>query len=310
MQYHRRVASVPQVIGLGHVTCDVICPLNGWPEVDTKTIIPGIRLAGGGPTANAMAALAKLDVPCGLAGKLGDDVLGRYTLDTHAREGIDTSRIVVSADTISPVSIILSDLAAGTRTILLTKGEQTTLQPEELDWDWLRQARVIHLDGHQIPASLALAREARAWPAVSVVLDAGSMREGMLELCGLCDVVIASQRFIRQLTAAEVSQQRLAALHATGAPQVGITLGAGGSVFSDGKQHYFQPAFEVPVQDTTGAGDAYHGGFIYGMLSGLAPQECMRVASAVATLKCRGLGARETLPTAAELQEFLAGHYN
>jgi sulfofructose kinase len=310
MHYHRRMSAASQVIGVGHITCDVICPLQGWPEVDTKTIIPGIKMAGGGPTSNAIAALAKLGVPCGLAGKLGDDVLGRYALDAHAREGIDTSRIMISADSVSPVSIILSDLTSGTRTILLTKGERTTLVPAEMDWDWLKQARVIHLDGHQMPASLAVAREARSWQKVSVVLDAGSLREGMLELCALCDIVIASQRFIRQLTAAEDTQQRLEALHATGAPQVGITLGTDGSVFSDGHQSYFQPAFDVAVQDTTGAGDSYHGGFIYGILHGAEPQECMRVASAVAALKCRGLGARETQPTPNELHEFLATNYN
>jgi sulfofructose kinase len=295
----------PQVIGLGHITCDIICPLQGWPEVDTKTIIPGLTLTGGGPTANAIAALARLGISCALAGKLGADVLGRYTVEAHIADGIDMSHVHVDAGAVSPVSVILSDLATGTRTILLTKGERTTLASEELDWEWLRGARVLHLDGHQLPASLALARAARDWPQTLTVFDAGSLREGMEELCGLCDYVIASQRFVRQLAGVAKPRRWLEALRHLGARRAGVTLGSAGCVLLLEGDYYEQPAYRVAVQDTTGAGDAFHGGFIYGLLKGAAPQECLQLASAVAALKCTGLGARAALPNAAELSRFL-----
>jgi sulfofructose kinase len=295
-------------IGLGHITCDIICPLDGWPQRDTKTVLPALTLAGGGPSANAMAALAKLDVACAVAGRLGDDVLGRFTHEAHARDGLDVSHVQLRPDCISPVSVILSDLRESTRTILLTKGENTQLPPEELDWDWLHQARVLHLDGHQVPASLALARAARGWDGVQVVLDAGSLREGMLELCALADYAIASQRFARDLTGSDDPQRCIEQLLQLGARAAGVTLGAQGSVLVANNTLYRHDAFVVPTQDTTGAGDAFHGGFIYGLLHGLGPQQCLRTASAVAAIKCTGLGARSALPSAQALAQFLHMH--
>lgn len=296
----------PEVIGIGHVTCDIICPLQAWPERDTKTIIPQLTLAGGGPAANAIAALARLGVSSGLIGRLGDDLLGRYARDEHAREGIDISHLEMSTAASSPVSVILTDLAETTRTILLTKGRDTTLAPEDLDWDWLQRARLIHLDGHQMPASIAIARQARQWPATEVMLDAGSMREGMFELCGLCDIVIASQRFAGELGGGGDPLRCIAELHERGAAVAGVTLGTDGSVCSQDGDIVRQPAFVVDAVDTTGAGDAYHGGFIYSWLQDSRLSQCLRVASAVAALKCTGLGAREALPDQRRLAAFLA----
>jgi len=287
------------------VTCDIVCPVDGWPERDTKTIIPDITLAGGGPAANAIATAARLGLRTGIVGRLGDDVLGRYTLAAHAAEGIDVSRLALDPQAASPVSVIISDLADATRTILLTKGEGTALQPAELDLPWIRQTRTILLDGHQMPASLAVAREARAWPEVTVVLDAGSMREGMVELCALCDIVIASQRFAQQLTGTESPNDCLERLSEMGVRIAGVTLGELGSICRDAEITVHQPAFRVTVRDTTGAGDAYHGGFLFGWLTGNNLANSMRIASAVAALKCTGTGARQALPDRKLLSSFL-----
>lgn len=293
------------VIGIGHVTCDIICPVDGWPERDTKSVIPGIALDGGGPAANALAAAARLGLTTALVGRLGDDVLGRYTRQLHGTAGIDVSRLRLEPQATSPVSVIISDLRDATRTILLTKGESTTLNPEELDWEWLQGTRLIYLDGHQVPASLAVAREARRWPEVVVMLDAGSMREGLQELCALCDIVIASQVFAAQLTGTQQPAECLRALRNLGVSVAGVTLGAQGSLADAGGGIVRVPAFCVDVQDTTGAGDAYHGGFIYGWLAGRPLAECMSIGSAVAAIKCTGIGARQCLPDVHQLVEFM-----
>jgi sulfofructose kinase len=93
-----------------------------------------------------------------------------------------------------------------------------------------------------------------------------------------------------------------------GVRHAGVTRGAGGYVWAgqDGKMGH-QPAFELEVVDTTGAGDAFHGAFAWALAQGLPASECARVAAAVSALKCRGLGARSGLPTRAELDSFLAG---
>jgi sugar/nucleoside kinase (ribokinase family) len=294
------------VIAIGHVTCDIICPLQGWPERDTKTVLPGLTLAGGGPSANAMAALARLGVPVGLVGRLGSDLLGRFARAAQERDGIDVSHIQLREDIVSPVSVILADLRESTRTILLTKGTNTQVTPGALDWAWLKQARVIHFDGHQLPASLAAAKAAQGWPDAVTVLDAGSMREGMKELCSLVDYVFCSSRFALELTGSTDPQQCLAALHELGVPIAGITLGSAGSMLSAAGVVHFAPAIPVETQDTTGAGDAFHGGFIFSLLRGYTLPQCLAIGNAVAALKCTGLGARQALPDYSRLQQFLA----
>jgi ribokinase len=295
-----------RAVCLGHVTCDIIIPLHGWPDRDTKTIVPETRLCGGGPAANTAAALARLGVDVGLVGRLGDDAIGRQTYAMHEQDGIDTSHLQISAGVTSPLSVILADLSDATRTILLTKGVNTALPAAALDFEWLRLARVIHLDGHQMEASLAVARAAREWPAVRVTLDAGSMKAGLLELVSLADITFASKRFCCELVGELNPEACIEKLHQAGAKWAGVTLGADGSLLSTSGELLRQEAFRVPAQDTTGAGDAFHGGFIYGLLNGASAQECLRIASAVAAIKCTGIGAREALPDEPVLAGFLA----
>src|SRR5438045_5562415 len=88
---------------------------------------------------------------------------------------------------------------------------------------------------------------------------------------------------------------------------VGITLGVRGALIYCEGEFIESPAFEVPggCRDTTGAGDAFHAGFIYGMLRGEDLESCVQLGNAVAALKCRALGGRAALPTTDELQEIL-----
>src|SRR5262249_23773496 len=135
--------------------------------------------------------------------------------------------------------------------------------------------------------------------------------EGVEELLPLIDVLITSAGFPGRLLG--ISDRRAAILELKsrfGCPIAGVTLGSEGALIYCEGQFISSPAFDVPggCRDTTGAGDAFHAGFIYGMLRGDELEDCLKVGNAVAALKCRSLGARAALPTLDELTEFLAGH--
>jgi ribokinase len=136
-------------------------------------------------------------------------------------------------------------------------------------------------------------------------MDAGSMRDGMVELCGLCDIVLASQRFAFQLTGSDNPQLCITALHELGVDNAGVTLGSKGSLYSNRYQLIEHGAFKVDVVDTTGAGDAFHGGYIYGLMQGWEPVRCITFASAIAALKCTRLGTREGLPSINQVTDFI-----
>ncbi len=141
---------------------------------------------------------------------------------------------------------------------------------------------------------------------VPVMLYAGKTREWMPELARLCDYVVASEEFSRDMLGwrddpgsfrQEVGKQ--------GFRIITITLGSRGSVTFAGDTIVLCPAFPVDVVDTTGAGDAFHAGYLYGLLQKLPLEDTVRFASAVAALNCRKVGARAGLPTLSDVQRFL-----
>jgi ribokinase len=161
-----------------------------------------------------------------------------------------------------------------------------------------------------VEASIEAARQAKA-RGMTVVMDAGTMRAGSQRLVALVDVLIASERFATPLVGADAQPETaLEALHELGPQLVIITLGPEGSIGSDRRNTIRQRAFPVDALDTTGAGDVYHGGYLYGMLQGWEVRRCMRFASAVAALKCCHIGGRKGIPDLHTVESFLRDHPN
>src|SRR5437763_1933082 len=157
------------------------------------------------------------------------------------------------------------------------------------------------------PACVVMARAAHESGAI-VTADIDNIYEGLPELLPLIDVLITSTEFPRRLTGITDLRASLVGTKARyGCAIVGATLGARGALVYCEGQFIESPAFEVPsgCRDTTGAGDAFHAGFIYGMLRGDDVEECMKLGNAVGALKCRSLGGRAALPNLDELKEFI-----
>jgi ribokinase len=140
---------------------------------------------------------------------------------------------------------------------------------------------------------------------VKVLLDAGTFHPCMKKLIGLSDIVIASQGFAGKLACGAEGKSALMKIYGYGPEWAVVTMGARGAVGYDGKRFFSQPAFNVKVTDTTGAGDVYHGAFAYRYLFCRELAEIMRFSSAVAALKCRRLGGRNGIPTVKEVERFM-----
>jgi sugar/nucleoside kinase (ribokinase family) len=141
-----------------------------------------------------------------------------------------------------------------------------------------------------------------------VTADIDNIYEGLPELLPLIDILIGSSEFPHRLTGILDQHASLVEMKARyGCAMVGMTLGRRGAMIYCEGEFIESPAFEVPggCRDTTGAGDAFHTGFLYGLLSGKSVEASLKFANAVAALKCRSLGARNALPSTTELNEFL-----
>jgi ribokinase len=139
-------------------------------------------------------------------------------------------------------------------------------------------------------------------------MDAGTMREGTRELMRSVDILIASETFATPLVGAERKPEAaLYALRDLGPRQVVVTMGERGSIGLDQKGIFRQKAFPVNAVDTTGAGDVYHGAYIYGLIQNWDMAGCMRFASATAALNCTKIGAQAGIPSLEAIRELLAG---
>jgi ribokinase len=137
------------------------------------------------------------------------------------------------------------------------------------------------------------------------MLDAGRIRPGMLELAALSDYLVAGEQFFLDLNWKGDDATFAGLASKIGAAVVTVTMGARGSLTWHHGQVFHQQAFPVEVLDTTGAGDVFHGAYIYGILQGWQLKDIVAFASAVAAMKCRKVGGRTGIPTLGEALAFL-----
>src|SRR5262245_9688543 len=264
---------------------------------DRKVRVNEVVRQGGGPAANAAVALARLGARAAFAGAVGDDALGREQIEELAREGVDVSEVDVVRGVASFVSLILVDMASGARTILSAPEARPLASPRPEPSS--PAPDLLLVDGWGGPAQLAAAKLARE-RGVPVLLDAGSLRPDVLALVRLADVVIASEPFSQDWAGAAGPAVRR--LLAEGVQLAAVTRGSEGVVAgAAGSEELFEVGAEaVPAVDTTGAGDAFHGGAAFALASGRTWEESLRLGAFVAARKCLQVGARAGLPTFTE----------
>ena len=283
------------VVGLGQCSWDILGLIPSWPGPDDKCETTGLTMQGGGPVATALFTVARLGLPAAFIGIVGDDHYGPLIRQGLADNEVDTSRLRTVPGGQSQIAFIAVAPEAGTRAIFWQRGTPGDFKPDDEDMALIRSARLLHLDGLMLKASLAAAREARR-AGVPVVYDAGTLRGGCLKLVALTDYLICSKKFMAAFQPNGNLEKGLARLTRLGPSQAVVTLGAEGSLGYDGKTYYRQAALSVKVVDTTGAGDVYHGGFLCGLSEGWDMPSCMEFASAIAGIKCTALGGRTAIP--------------
>ncbi|HTY20629.1 MAG TPA: carbohydrate kinase family protein [Geobacteraceae bacterium] len=297
------------VVGLGVSTLDFLQIVDDLPGDETVQKAHESLLQGGGPVATAMVTLARLGSRTAMIDKVGDDCWGMLILDGFREENVATDWILTESCATSSISTILVRRRDGARSITYSPGNAGELTPNELPEKVIANARILHLNGRHFDASLMAARIARAH-GVKVSFDGGAHRfsEGIGELVRLADICIVARDFAFSFSGTKDEVTAGRCMLDAGPEIVVITAGAEGSlILAKGIESFHRPAFPVdkPV-DTTGAGDAYHGAFLHGLLKGLPLSGCAALASAVAAMNILMLGGRSALPSLEEADRFLA----
>ena len=295
----------PQIVGIGSAVYDTLMVLDGFPQEDTK--MQGLETVtqGGGPCTTALVAAAKLGAAAEYLGTVGDDGFGRFILDDLERWGVGTASVIKKPGQVSFHAVVLLNTRLGTRTCVWSKGTVEEPTPEETPLEVLKNASILHLDGHMLRAAVSAARFARE-NGIKVSLDAGGVYPGIETLLPYVDYLIASEEFSLRFTKENSAEKALVSLHERFRPElVAITQGDRGGILLDQKGARRFPAFKVEVKDSNGSGDTFHGAFLAAKLQGMDNDSGCVYASAAAAIKCTRLGARRGMPTDSECRSFL-----
>ena len=296
------------VVGFGLNTVDLIAVVPQYPDPDSKQQMTAFVECPGGQAATAMTACARLGCRARYVGRFGDDARGHLARVSLEEEGVDLSACE-SVRAPQPVSVILVD-GDDRRTVLWSRTPPVNMDAGDVDPEVVTSGRVLLVDCHQTAAATRAATCARR-SGVPTMIDVEQVRPGMEALLAQIDLIITARTFPEAFTGITGIGAALAALARRFQPaMVCATLGEEGSLALVGRTEIHTPGFQVPVVDTTGAGDVFRGGFIAGWLAGgirTQAEDVLTYANAVAALQCRALGARTAIPHRAEVARLIAG---
>jgi sulfofructose kinase len=292
------------LVGVGLNATDTLIRLPRYPALGSKVEFRSADVLPGGQVATAVAACQQWGLRSRYVGKVGDDTAAAIHRAEFDRLGVET-HLVTAPGCASQQAVILVD-DAGERTVLWKRDNGLTLKPEELQREWITSARVLHVDGHDTAAAVTAATWARQ-ANVLVTADLDDLYPGVEALLGKIDYLITSRDIPGRLTGNQNLRRSLPEVRSRyGCRLAAATLGHEGVLAWDGSQFHFALAFQVKTLDTTGAGDIFHAGFIYGLLQDWPLPRQLNFACAAAALNCMAPGARGGIQPVKEIEKLVA----
>ena len=292
------------VVGMGLNSVDFLVLLPEYPVSNSKMRIRRFEKSGGGQVATALVALSRWGTRTKYIGKVGGDELGQYALESIRQAGVDVSSVALESQASNQFAAIIIDGTSGDRTILWDRDDRLMYRDGELKKGDVCSGKVLFLDGHDIRAALQCARWARE-EHIPVVLDVDKVESLTPELIKDIDFVVTGSRFPTLFTGISDREKAFLELQKHISGFLCTTLGSEGAMALVEGEIVYAKGFQIDVVDTTGAGDVFHAGFIYGLLQNWDSEKILQFANAVAALKCRELGGRKGIPTLTETEEFL-----
>ena len=305
-----------RVLAVGQFVVDVLVkPVNRHPPADVADMVERIQLNTGGCTLNAARVLHKLGLPVRLSGLVGDDRLGEFLLTELARTGMDSSGLTKKPGAATSSSIVLIS-PSGERSFYHCPGAtaETTLaniRDEDLEWsDIVHLAGTCELNSLDITTLLKKAKQLGKVVSLDVDYDPqGRWGERVSPWLRHLDYFLPSRKEAAAISGRSDVDEILDYFAESGVKTTVVKMGKEGCAAKsrDGRT-VTHPAFAVNVVDATGAGDAFVGGFLAGVVEGHPLEECLRMACAAGALTVTALGAGAGLADRAQFDAFLQEH--
>jgi len=295
------------VVGFGALNVDKLYRVNRIAREGEESFIFNVKESPGGSAANTVVGLARLGARTGFIGKVTNDDEGELLFSDLMREDVNTDGIVLAKEGNSGTVSAFVD-KKGERALYVHPSVNDTLRFEEINLEYAKQTEFLHLASMDEKPFQAQKKLVEELPNVNVSLDPGEIyaRKGLAKLKPIikrCFVVMPSESEVKLLTGKgwrEGAKQLLK----EGAGMIAVKLGEKGCYITDGRQSDIVPPYRAKVVDTTGAGDAWNAGFLYGLIKKKNPYECGRLGNFVASKCIAKVGARAGLPRVHELTGF------
>lgn len=291
------------IVGLGAAVMDYLQLVDNFPKANTKIRSNSASLQGGGSAMTALVTLSRLGMNTQACSVVGDDILGKMIVADLKKHNIGTFHIQKQPQQASSLSsVVITDK---TRTIVGHYGLENDLKINKVKQSFWKNVSVLHLDGHHSSAALAAAKQVKKNGGL-VSVDGGHASPDIEALLPLADIMIMSETFVTEQLKKDSVTNQVRRLYQRYHPKVLIiTRGDKGVWYWENNKVNKYPAFTVKAKDTTGAGDVFHGAFLYAYLKNYSLIQSITFAQAASALKVQHVGARTGIPSYSAIRNFL-----
>jgi len=295
------------VVGIGATSVDYVYLLPAYPAPTAslaKMRISSHLVSCGGQVATALATCARMELRSKFVGVTGTDDNAKQVRRELELRGVDLADVVIR-DIPNQYAVILVDEHSGERIVLWDRDDRLRLRERELPPEVVAAARVVHVDDVDVDAAVRAATLARASGTV-ITTDIDRVNDRTRELVAAATFPIFAEHVPGAITGVNDPAEALRVLRRSHPGVLCVTLGVRGAMALEGDRLIHAPAFAIDAVDTTGAGDVFRGGFIYGYLEGWPLEDTLRFANAAAAVSCTRLGAMASVPSLEEAQRLIA----
>lgn len=300
------------VVGFGAINLDKLYKVNKIAGEDDESFIEDINLSCGGSAANTIIGLSRLGMNVALIGKVADDQEGKLLTSNLEDEGVITSEIIKSKGGRSGSVMGFVD-PHGQRALYADPGVNDGIKIDEIDLDVASKTKILHLTsfvGDSIQAQEELLHNIPGDVKVSldpgrIYAEKGTKRLG--KILERTDILLLNETELKLLTEKKYKtiEDEIESLRIFDIDIIVVKRGEEGSYTTDGEQSHFTKAFPTECKDTTGAGDAYNAGFLFGIINGENLEDSCILGNYVASCSVEDFGATKNLPESSKLNDLL-----
>lgn len=291
-----------KVLCIGHTAYDITVLTDGYPKENIKYRVDNRIECGGGPASNAAYLLGKWGIRTYIASVVGNDIYGKRIKKEFTDVGVDTSYLELSNKFATTSSFIIVNKDNASRTVFTYRDPKMKMN----DIDININPDYILVDAQELDLSIKMIEK---YPKAISILDAGRAKYANIKLGKMVDYLVTSRNFAEDFSGVKIDlndinsiNQVYNILEKDFKGKIVITLEENGCLYKDDNKVKLMPGYKVEAKDTTGAGDIYHGAFVYALINKYSYADIMRIANIAGALSVKEIGGRFSVP---ELKEVL-----